>query len=978
MVVLQEKEEFIYSRLQAKGLGLRTESGQRATLDAEEMADFYKEFLSKNFQKHMSYNRDWYKRNFAITFFMGKVALERMWNKLRQKQKKTSNPVNESKGHLLLPNHEQPRCQSGLRSTAGAGRCQQKPRRVPRRGGWRWQPRPLSNVPGLPGDVCGHREGSRAGLGEPGLALTQRALPPAADSGLQLRARRLCAAREPPEPSWTACLPFGPGWRSTGEPPCAARPRSPGILAVLCPSRGESQRSARGVGAVQSRIRIRTPPSRAASRTPPRSTRARSALRSPRARSPPRSAHPVPGPRSPHPVPGPRSPPCSPRARVPSSLRPCPGPLLAPPVPGSPPRSPRARSPPCSPRARSPPRPAHPVPVLPGSCRPSAGPSPAPRAPAGRGPMYDSMSTMVYIQEEKLEKLTQDEIISKTKQVIQGLEALKNEHNSILQSLLETLKCLKKDDESNLVEEKSSMIRKSLEMLELGLSEAQVMMALSNHLNAVESEKQKLRAQVRRLCQENQWLRDELANTQQKLQKSEQSVAQLEEEKKHLEFMNQLKKYDDDISPSEDKDSDSTKEPLDDLFPNDEDDPGQGIQQQHSSAAAAAQQGGYEIPARLRTLHNLVIQYASQGRYEVAVPLCKQALEDLEKTSGHDHPDVATMLNILALVYRDQNKYKDAANLLNDALAIREKTLGRDHPAVAATLNNLAVLYGKRGKYKEAEPLCKRALEIREKVLGKDHPDVAKQLNNLALLCQNQGKYEEVEYYYQRALEIYQTKLGPDDPNVAKTKNNLVCPDGPQAAADKPLAVFLCEGTECCVLFEGLLLSETREVQTSRNAVQGDPHPCTRTGVWFCGCPTVTTTLKNLGALYRRQGKFEAAETLEEAAMRSRKQGLDTVHKQRVAEVLNDPENMEKRRSRESLHSDVVKYESGPDGGEEVSMSVEWNGDGTGSLKRSGSFSKLRASIRRSSEKLVRKLKGGSARDSEPRNPGNEIIVWQT
>ena len=62
--------------------------------------------------------------------------------------------------------------------------------------------------------------------------------------------------------------------------------------------------------------------------------------------------------------------------------------------------------------------------------------------------------------------------------------------------------------------------------------------------------------------------------------------------------------------------------------------------------------GGYEIPARLRTLHNLVIQYASQGRYEVAVPLCKQALEDLEKTSGHDHPDVATMLNILALVYR--------------------------------------------------------------------------------------------------------------------------------------------------------------------------------------------------------------------------------------------------------------------------------------------------------------------------------------
>ncbi|KAG5198400.1 hypothetical protein JEQ12_008090 [Ovis aries] len=68
----------------------RGRRGQKATLNAEEMADFYKEFLSKNFQKHVHYNRDWYKRNFAITFFMGKVALERIWNKLRPKQKKTS------------------------------------------------------------------------------------------------------------------------------------------------------------------------------------------------------------------------------------------------------------------------------------------------------------------------------------------------------------------------------------------------------------------------------------------------------------------------------------------------------------------------------------------------------------------------------------------------------------------------------------------------------------------------------------------------------------------------------------------------------------------------------------------------------------------------------------------------------------------------------------------------------------------------
>ncbi|KAM4785359.1 kinesin light chain 4 isoform 3-T3 [Cyanocitta cristata] len=536
-----------------------------------------------------------------------------------------------------------------------------------------------------------------------------------------------------------------------------------------------------------------------------------------------------------------------------------------------------------------------------------------------------TMSTMVYPREEKLDKLSQEEIISNTKLVMQGLEALKNEHNSILHSLLETIKCLKKDEEANLVHEKSNLLRKSVEMIELGLGEAQVMMALSNHLNAVESEKQKLRAQVRRLCQENQWLRDELANTQQKLQRSEQTVAQLEEEKKHLEFMNQLKKYDEDVSPSEEKEGDSTKDSLDDLFPNEEEEHGPGLPHQHSSAVAAAQQGGYEIPARLRTLHNLVIQYASQGRYEVAVPLCKQALEDLEKTSGHDHPDVATMLNILALVYRDQNKYKEAAHLLNDALSIREKTLGKDHPAVAATLNNLAVLYGKRGKYKEAEPLCKRALEIREKVLGKDHPDVAKQLNNLALLCQNQGKYDEVEYYYCRALEIYESCLGPDDPNVAKTKNNLASCYLKQGKYKDAEVLYKEILTRAHVKEFGSVDDEHKPIwmhaeerEEMSKSKHRDSAPYAEYGGWYKACkvssPTVNTTLRNLGALYRRQGKLEAAETLEECAVRSRRQGIDPINQTKVVEILKEGDGTERRRSL----GGSVKYENATDGSEEA------------------------------------------------------------
>lgn len=149
----------------------------------------------------------------------------------------------------------------------------------------------------------------------------------------------------------------------------------------------------------------------------------------------------------------------------------------------------------------------------------------------------------------KMVSMSQEEIVSSTKTVIQGLEALKSENNSILNGLTSSLEAIRGSTSANdpnvmLMEEKASIIQRSVESIELGLGEAQVMMALAVHLQQGEAEKQKLRAQVRRLCQENAWLRDELANTQQKLQTSEQTTAQLEEEKKHLEFMNSLKKYD--------------------------------------------------------------------------------------------------------------------------------------------------------------------------------------------------------------------------------------------------------------------------------------------------------------------------------------------------------------------------------------------------------------------------------------------------
>ena len=71
--------------------------------------------------------------------------------------------------------------------------------------------------------------------------------------------------------------------------------------------------------------------------------------------------------------------------------------------------------------------------------------------------------------------LSQDEIATNTKTVIQGLDTLKNEHHQILNPLMSSLKTSQHGKgEVKLVEEKTSILKTSLEAIELGISEAQV------------------------------------------------------------------------------------------------------------------------------------------------------------------------------------------------------------------------------------------------------------------------------------------------------------------------------------------------------------------------------------------------------------------------------------------------------------------------------------------------------------------------
>ncbi|KAG9508614.1 hypothetical protein GZH46_02884 [Fragariocoptes setiger] len=486
-------------------------------------------------------------------------------------------------------------------------------------------------------------------------------------------------------------------------------------------------------------------------------------------------------------------------------------------------------------------------------------------------------------------QMGQDEIISNTKTVIQGLEALKSENHSLLNGILSTLKSAPSSNDPNalLVNDKATILQKSIESIELGLSEAQVMIALSQHLQNVEAEKHKLRAQCKRLSQENAWLRDELATTQQKLRESEKERVAISGDLEHLKFMDSLRSIDGPNNSSSIDRKDDNDPSIELGFP-DEYDVQQGNSDEQISADPVT---GSETPQRISTLHNLVIKYAQRGRYEIAVPLARQVLVDIEKTSGHNHPDYATMLNILALVYRDQHMYREAAQLLEQCLEIRERTLGEDDPATGATLNNLAVLFGKRGLFKEARVLCERALRIRERNCGPLHPDVAKQLNNLALICQNLGQYDEVGRLYKRSLEIYEKTLGPNDPIVYKTKNNLASALLKQGEYQKAEELYKQVLTQVHEREYGKIdpdnkpiwqvAEEREEIKSKKNdettvedgQTQDDSLTSSIKNLGLNSpndSQVLQNTVKNLSLLYRRQGKLEAAVTLEDCFSRAR------------------------------------------------------------------------------------------------------------
>ena len=102
-----------------------------------------------------------------------------------------------------------------------------------------------------------------------------------------------------------------------------------------------------------------------------------------------------------------------------------------------------------------------------------------------------------------------------------------------------------------------------------------------------------------------------------------------------------------------------------------------------------------------------------------------------------------------------QGDYQQATEVARQAVQAAEQAYGPNHLIVSDVVSNLAGVYSAREQDAQAEPLYRRVLAIREQQLPVSDIRLPQTLTHLAEICSRQGRYAEAETFSRRLLEIY-------------------------------------------------------------------------------------------------------------------------------------------------------------------------------------------------------------------------------
>jgi serine/threonine-protein kinase len=130
-------------------------------------------------------------------------------------------------------------------------------------------------------------------------------------------------------------------------------------------------------------------------------------------------------------------------------------------------------------------------------------------------------------------------------------------------------------------------------------------------------------------------------------------------------------------------------------------------------------------------------------------------------------------MTILGRSLNSQGRFNEAADMLRDALGIQERVYGKVHPRVASALGELGKVALQQGKLDEAEADFQRQADIYRSVYKGKHFYIGSALVNLGGVYMERKQYGRAERSFRDALQIYAETLPADHQNVAIARVKL-------------------------------------------------------------------------------------------------------------------------------------------------------------------------------------------------------------
>ncbi|RPA93951.1 TPR-like protein [Choiromyces venosus 120613-1] len=227
------------------------------------------------------------------------------------------------------------------------------------------------------------------------------------------------------------------------------------------------------------------------------------------------------------------------------------------------------------------------------------------------------------------------------------------------------------------------------------------------------------------------------------------------------------------------------------------------------------------------------IRYSTKSWWDDLLGLGVQAVQDLKKSLGREHPDTLHALGVLAMLYTtlgNDDKAMEVQKYVYDELV---KLFGLQHHRTIMAQHNLAGLYLNKGDYPTALSIAEKATEHTKAVHGADH---AETLSSLLLIGQIQSLSGNVDEAMQIATSVLQAQQRKPE-GVANRHTTI--------SAKKLLGILLEKKGDYQRATETL-----EEVLTRQEELFGKDHP------------EALSVMHYLGTAYLSQGNYAESERI--------------------------------------------------------------------------------------------------------------------